>query len=505
MATTSDLPSPFLDPSLQADYQAALKKRQLAQQLMGAFQQTNQTNPGWNNMALVPRRGALQNVASLVTALGAGKFSRDADKASEDYLQKYNAPEQAAPVAQAAPPVAAAPGVLPDPNAPAAGPAPVAPAASQNKMIPDGMDRRTAQMLVGTLGPAEYTKQFLAPNFKLSDFDKDLRAAGIRPNTPEYAQALQDKIYKDTQVGPIHANAGDVLLDPKTHLPVATVASNRAHTAEGMFVDPAGKYYDADGKPLDDAQVQDRILKFTGAKAKATADGRRTSTDATTLSDEAVNFAAERMLNGEEASKVLANFGRGAQGASDIRAVQNRYAKLATERGIDPADMATRIQELNAERRTRTELGAREGKMAPRVQEALNFAQVAKQASAAVPRGSFVPWNKLSQMTDTQLSDPALAKLHAATLSLINAYAAAVGGGTPTVHDKEEASKILGTAQGPEAYNAVVDQLILETQQALAAPKQVMEQLRKDSTGKTGQEHPKDIADLLGKYGGGGK
>jgi hypothetical protein len=51
-------------------------------------------------MALIPRRGLAQNVASLVTALGAGKYKREADKANEDYMQKYNAPEQ---VAQPAP------------------------------------------------------------------------------------------------------------------------------------------------------------------------------------------------------------------------------------------------------------------------------------------------------------------------------------------------------------------------------------------------------------------
>lgn len=199
------------------------------------------------------------------------------------------------------------------------------------------------------------------------------------------------------------------------------------------------------------------------------------------LSSAAIDLAARRLLNGEPASKVLANFGRGAQGAREIAAVQNRLAELASGSDIDATELALRTQELASEARTRTELGAREGKIAPRVQEALNFAQIAKQASAAVPRGNFLPWNKLSQMTDTQLNDPNLAKLKAATLSLINAYAAAVGGGTPTVHDKEEAAHVLSTAQSPEAYAAVVDQLITETQAALKSPGSVMEDLRKST------------------------
>lgn len=195
------------------------------------------------------------------------------------------------------------------------------------------------------------------------------------------------------------------------------------------------------------------------------------------LTDEAKDFMAERLLMGDKPSNVLGNIGRGTQGAVDLRDVQNRVAQKAKLRGIDATGIIQNMQSTNAEGRTLTELGAREGKIAPRVQEAQNFAQIAKQASAAVPRGSFLPWNKLSQMTDTQLGDPKLARLKAATVSLVNAYAAAVGGGVPTVHGQETAESMLSTAQSPEAYNAVVDQLVLETQQALAAPGQIKQRI----------------------------
>lgn len=220
------------------------------------------------------------------------------------------------------------------------------------------------------------------------------------------------------------------------------------------------------------------------------------------LSDDAVDLAAKRLLNGEPASAVLANFGRGTQGAANITAVQNHFAQLAAAAGMDAEGIATKTQELSSEKRARLELGAREGKIAPRVQEAQNFAHIAKEASAAVPRGSFMPWTKLKQATDTSLSDPALAKLKAATNSLVNAYAAAVGGGVPTVHDKEAADKMLSTAQSSEAYNAVVDQLIVETQAALDAPKQVMDSMRKDNAHMASPGAvPDDIAALLKKHG----
>jgi hypothetical protein len=249
------------------------------------------------------------------------------------------------------------------------------------------------------------------------------------------------------------------------------------------------------------------VVKSLPALPKSLTPGQEATKAARTpgqsLSDEAVDLAAKRLLNGEPSSVVLANFGRGNQGAANITAVQNHFAQLAAAAGQDAEEIATRTQELGAEKRARLELGAREGKIAPRVQEAQNFAHIAKEAGAAVPRGSFVPWTKLKQAADTSLSDPALAKLKAATNSLVNAYAAAVGGGVPTVHDKEAADKMLSTAQSPEAYNAVVDQLILETEAALQAPKQVMKDMRADSTHKAADTAglPSDIAALVKKHG----
>lgn len=501
MATTSDLPSPFLDPSLQADYQAALKKRQLAQQLMGAFQQTNQTNPGWNNMALVPRRGALQNVASLVTALGAGKFSRDADKASEDYLQKYNAPEQAAPVAQAAPPVAAAPGVLPDPNAPAAGPAPVAPAASQNKMIPDGMDRRTAQMLVGTLGPAEYTKQFLAPNFKLSDFDKDLRAAGIRPNTPEYAQALQDKIYKDTQVGPIHANAGDVLLDPKTHLPVATVASNRAHTAEGMFVDPAGKYYDADGKPLTDAQVQDRILKFSEQKAAAVNSGRGGGPGGDLTGDALDTAAQDYRRTGKLPPLARDN-------ATKMK-IMNRSAELARAEGNDAAATVLDRQNFKANQLALNKVTSQKNMVGSFEKTFEKNLQLTEQLSKNVDRTGSPLINRGLQAWRTGVAgDPDTKAFMNALTTARDEYAKILSGATGaagiTDSARHEAEQLFSTIDSPETLAYVANVARQETHNRMSSfeeqEAEIAQHLGAVKPNAAPVQHPKAILDILDKY-----
>lgn len=235
--------------------------------------------------------------------------------------------------------------------------------------------------------------------------------------------------------------------------------------------------YSDDGKDVPDLKPMPKTA--TPAQLAATTDG---------LNDDAKQLAVDRLLAGEKPSTVLGNLGRGAQGAKDLRSVQNLLATTAKQRGVSGPMLVKIMQSTAADGRAVLELGAREGKIAARVQEAQNFAQVAKAANADVPRGKFVPWNKLSQMSDEQMSDPKLAKLKASTVSLINAYAGAVGGGVMHVHDQQTATSLLSAAQSPEAYTAVVDQLILETEQALAAPEQVRERM-------TGV-HPQDSADL---------
>jgi len=195
------------------------------------------------------------------------------------------------------------------------------------------------------------------------------------------------------------------------------------------------------------------------------------------LSDDAKDILADRLLQGEKSSAVLGNIGRGAQGAADLRDIQNRVAAKAKAGGMDANKILQNTQNVYADNRTFLELGAREGKIAPRVMEANSFAKIALKASDEVPRGSFVPWSKLSQYTDKQLSDPKLAAMHAATQSLVNAYASAVGGGVMTEGNRLEANRMLYDAQGPEAYKAVVNQMLIETQAALESPQQVREHM----------------------------
>jgi hypothetical protein len=198
------------------------------------------------------------------------------------------------------------------------------------------------------------------------------------------------------------------------------------------------------------------------------------------LSEEALDLISERALAGDRTA--LQNLGRGTQGSKNLAAVLNKTAEKARARGLDAQSIIRNIQETAAEGRTRLELGAREGRIAPRVQEAQNFARIALKASAAVPRGSFRAMNQLLQEGGKQASDPKLAAFRAANISLINAYAGAVGGGVMHIHDQVTAREMLSTADSEEAYKAVVNQLLTETEAALEAPRQVLERMGQESS-----------------------
>jgi hypothetical protein len=409
-----------------------LKKQQIAQSLQEAFQRSNQNNPQWNGMALVPRRGLAQNVASLVTALGAGKYKREADKASEDYLQKYNAPEQ---VAQ---PTPAAPGVLPADQ----GPPIAAPAPAQNKMIPEGMDHRTAQMLVSTLGPAEYTKQFLAPNFKMSDFDKDLRSAGLQPGTPEYAKALQAKVAKDTYLPAQEVSPTADLIDPITH----EVIRKGAAPAQASHVE----WKDVGDKlmPVDSITGQ-AVPGLQPMAKKDTPAGARTS------------FAGPRaeLLAALAARGVSLPAGLRSQ-AQMAATLDGLTAKFAQNTPDEIADkIATGQIDFGAAKKETQISAGQAGKVAVAVNELSTFGDQVLEASKAVPRGSFIPLNKLMQMTDAQISDPALINYKVKMQSLNNAYDQLAARGGTDADKRAHVHALFNTATSQEGVDSLVKAL----------------------------------------------
>lgn len=200
------------------------------------------------------------------------------------------------------------------------------------------------------------------------------------------------------------------------------------------------------------------------------------------LDDDTAHFMAEQAIAGDKS--VFTNLGRGAQGAKNVVKVRNLMVQIAKDRGMSGKDAAAAAAEFTGLQAGERTLGTRGTAIKLAADEAETFANQALAASAAVPRGNFVPINRLLQFSESQISDPKIKKLYVATQALINARARAISPtGIPRVEDQAEGRKLLANADGPEAYKAAVDQMLLEVRTAKAAPGNVRSDMRSDFTG----------------------
>lgn len=131
--------------------------------------------------------------------------------------------------------------------------------------------------------------------------------------------------------------------------------------------------------------------------------------------------------------------------------------------------------------------------MAAAAYEAQGALQLGLEASAAVPRSSFVPLNRAMQMVQANTGDPALKQFVTANNTIVNTFARAISPtGSPTVSDKEHAREMLSTADSPEAYAAVLQQMQKEIDMAHKAPEQARRGLEteRQAAKRGGQAQP---------------
>ena len=230
MADPTGIPPPILYPSLSPDYAEMQRRQQIAQMLMSSLQnqQAQPATPGPSGLAIVPRRGWMQNLAPVLTAALAGNAQNKALEAQQNYLQKLNGGGQApAPNASAGPSLAPPPA---DPNAQsvepfvarngrtlaqALGPQPQPQQPAQNPMLLTG-EPRTSQMLLSMMGPQEYGKA-LGGLYAPTDMQRMLRAAGVGENSPQGQQALLRAVAKANYIAPVEQRVDSVERDPNTN------------------------------------------------------------------------------------------------------------------------------------------------------------------------------------------------------------------------------------------------------------------------------------------------
>jgi len=134
---------------------------------------------------------------------------------------------------------------------------------------------------------------------------------------------------------------------------------------------------------------------------------------------------------------------------------------------INPDYNATKWTGANAYARTAGTYGAR-------VESATNevgyFIPQALNASNGLPRGKWLPINKIVNDYRAGKSDPSYYDFATANVSLINAYARAVNPtGVPRIQDKDHIEKLLSTATSPQAYQAVLKRIAKEVHASHAA------------------------------------
>lgn len=122
--------------------------------------------------------------------------------------------------------------------------------------------------------------------------------------------------------------------------------------------------------------------------------------------------------------------------------------------------------ELAAQTAETTTAAKQAGKVQVAQDEIKRFAPRAMDASLAVPRGDWVPINRLLQTADTALSDPKLKNLKVRINALMNAYDQLASRGGTDVEKRKEARDLLLSADGPEAFKAALDAITDEAELA---------------------------------------
>lgn len=269
-------------------------------------------------------------------------------------------------------------------------------------------------------------------------------------------------------------------------------------TPAGFATDDKGMHY-VPGGPADPAyqrlvaaKAADPNAVFTlgrgGELYKKNTDGtveilhkNEAETPEATLDDKTAGAMAAQYLAGDKS--VMQNLGRGAQGAANIVKLRTEIYNQAAAAGLDGKTIVNNFNEQAGNLAGQRSIGTRAANISLAANEANNMIPIALDASAKVPRGEWMPWNKMVQAYQTGTSSPELARFVAATNSLVNSYVRAVSpSGVPTDSMREHAYSMLNSAQSPQAYQAVTSIMQDEMNAAMKAPGQVRKELRHEDT-----------------------
>jgi hypothetical protein len=142
------------------------------------------------------------------------------------------------------------------------------------------------------------------------------------------------------------------------------------------------------------------------------------------------------------------------------------------------------------------------GKIGYAENEIKQIAPLIREASAKVPRGSFVAWNKLKQLGDAQISDPNLKEFKSYMNTLSNAYDMLAARGGTDMEKRKHNREMFDTADSPEALEAALRAVENEATISGNAAGASMRPRSERNAPPADSSVPPDIAALLKKHGG---
>jgi len=150
------------------------------------------------------------------------------------------------------------------------------------------------------------------------------------------------------------------------------------------------------------------------------------------------------------------------------------------------ADIKSGKLKLAAETKGAQVAGTQIGKVALAANELESFGDQTLEASAAVPRGKFVPYNRLKLLAESEISDPTLLRFKAKMQALENAYNQLASRSGTDVDKRAHIHELFNAANSPEAVQMLVRSLKEESAGAKQAADKTIAETSSTSIPGTG-------------------
>jgi hypothetical protein len=218
------------------------------------------------------------------------------------------------------------------------------------------------------------------------------------------------------------------------------------------------------------AQIKQRLEQFkadTQAKGQTTKDRAEEERERHDLAQEAGAKAKAAGFSDTE-SDLLASLAdknvslpAGLRSQAQIKSTVDGLLRKHPEMSAD--EIAEGIKsgklKLAAETKGAQTAGTQIGKVALASNELDTFGDQTMEASKAVPRGKFVPYNQLKQMADSKISDPALLRFKTKMQALENAYNQLAARSGTDVDKRAHIHELFNSANSDEAVQTLVKSL----------------------------------------------